>query len=348
MGIFKNFAKHVETKKESAISKLNDEIHNFSYENQKDVEYSYDDGNPHNDNDYGKTIFLNCFTKARVNDNYPGYITGECEIANPKKYLIKMCDEGYLKETDVYETLNAKTISELKKALKEQGLKQAGLKADLVARLLEESDLSMTNLLDSKYYVTTEKALRYLENHNDYLLLHKICAWEVNWREYDKKHIYGESFYETIRRIAIERMKSDNNSFGRNEYYLIYRAAKECEFYKEALDALLHTAYIDASGIKLKTTLDYNTKTKHELINDNDSFMYGMDIAPGIVKEMEELRNEYQDEMIEDVFKLYLPINMCSKDTFKSIVSTIMYGEYVREEMIDKLRKEYIAYIKKM
>lgn len=69
-------------------------------------------------------------------------------------------------------------------------------------------------------------------------------------------------------------------------------------------------------------------------------------IAPGIVNPIKDFADVYSDEMVDKLYEQKLPVQMCDKKLFLSIVHSVIDGTYDQESIEEKLKRAYYKYLR--
>ena len=299
---------------------------------------------------YAKTIFLWAHDKAsaiKKSDEYARYFLYECGIRNPSAYHNELINEGYFEKASTRAILSNLKVSELKEILSSHGLPSTGKKETLIERVIENVDECVIKKLSSvELYVLSKKGEEFLTQNNDYVLIHKHKDWGIDWKDYDSRRKPGYSFYDIVWGILNERVLKENHNFGRNAYLNMYQLLKEEGKRENAIEMLLRVIYIDLSG-----TLGMNCYklykdgiyTQKELI---EYFNVAIMLAPGLINDVLDYKDVYNDNIVEHVFEHELPVQICDKKLFLDIVHSIFEGTYDEETATEKVKKAYIKFVK--
>ena len=289
--------------------------------------------------DYAKTIFLWVTSKAPVVDrsfSYPGYLLYECGIRNTAQYLESLFAEGFYREAVSAERLSALKVTELKPLLAELGLPVSGKKDALIQRILDHSDDSFVlKHCPNPIYSLSAKGRAFLDEHDDYVKLH-THKWSVSWQEYDARKRPGYSFYDVMWGIFNERVLEEQHNFGINAYRDMYQLLVEEGRRSQAIEMLLRIIYIDWSGAECLESREF--LSKRELKDDFESNVL---LAPGIAQDIASYKDVYSDEMIDRIYEWKLPLQICSKRLFTSIVHSALDGTYDEAAVRQKLKRAY-------
>ena len=300
--------------------------------------------------DYAKAIFLWAHSKAspiKDNDSYARYFLYECGIRNPSKYHQELIDTGYFEEASIEQSLNALKVTELKEILTALGQSTTGKKDALIWRIANNADDSLiARYCPEKLYMLSDMGQVFLQEHDDYVMVHKHKNWGIGWQEYDGRKIPGRSYYDTMWAIFNEQLAATSSHYGRNQYYCMYQLLNEEGKRERALQMLLRVLYLDLSGVEV---LDYHDLYRQGIYNQKQMrewFNVIIMIAPGIVNPIKNFADVYSDEMVDMLFELKLPVQMCDKKLFLSIVHSVIDGTYDQELTEEKLKRAYYKYLR--
>lgn len=279
--------------------------------------------------DYAKTLFLNACSKVsplRKKLDYQRYLLYECGITDPVAFHKKLISEGLLREASIPEKIAKLNIPEIKAILLDLGLPVSGKKEELIQRVVDSGNEAVVRKHCTEVtYTASEKGLDFLKEHNDYILIHNHKDWGIDWQEYDKRKRPELSFNDYAWGLFNERiMKSQN--FGRNEYLCMYRLLVEEEKRTRALAMLLSIIHIDLSGTNGFHYLFPYKKgsgmfSRKEI---EDMFCSAITLAPGILSEVPKYKDIFDDSYIEKAYEHKLPIEICDKIVFTSIIHSLL------------------------
>ena len=302
--------------------------------------------------DYAKAIFLWAHDKAspvRGDDDYARYFLYECGIAKPAVYHSKLIQEGYFTKAPVSAVLGSLKLPELKEILSSIGQSTTGKKEVLIERIIANSD---TQMLDSickeELFVLSEVGKTFLSQHNDYVQLHKHKTWGIEWREYDANYRAGLSFYDVVWGILNRRILQDKKNFGRGEYLFMYQLLAEEGKKERAIEMLLRVLYIDLSGVLGMSCYQmYKTGfyTKKELL---EYFNVAIMLAPGIINPISEYKDFYSDEMVDRIYDQKLPVQICDRKLFLTLVHSVLDGTYDESVIEKKLKTAYNKFVQEL
>lgn len=302
--------------------------------------------------DYAKTIFLWAHQKAspvRKPDEYARYFIYECGIRNPASYHKDLIEQGVFVPAPIDISLSAMKVAELKQILSEVGQPTTGKKDVLIDRILSNADNNVLKKhFSEKLYIPSEAACSFIKTHYNYVLVHTHKSqWGIDWCEFDANYEPGMSFYDVAWSIFNKRI-TDSRNLGRNEYFNMYQLLMEEGKKNQAFKMLLHVFYLDLSGVCSLSSLRLYKEgiyTKKDLL---EHFDIAITLAPGIITQIAELKDEYDDGIIDWLYEHKLPIQICSKQLFRKIVLSILDGTFDREATTKLLQCAYAKAIKSL
>ena len=300
--------------------------------------------------DYAKTIFLWAHSKAspiKGNDSYARYFLYECGIRNVAKYHRELITAGYFEEASAEQSLNALKVTELKEILTALGQSTTGKKDALIWRIVNNADDSLiARYCPEKLYMLSEMGQAFLQEHDDYVMVHKHKNWGIDWKEYDARKVPGRSYYDTMWAIFNKQLANNPRDFGRSQYLFMYQLLNEEGKREHALQMLLRVLYIDLSGVEGMQWYDmyrqgfYNQKEVWECFN------IAIMLAPGILEPIKGFEDIYTDNIVNKIYEQNLPIQICEKKLFLSIVHSVLDGTYDQEAVEEKLKRAYYKYLR--
>ena len=297
-----------------------------------------------NPSDFSKTIFLwnhDNVSCVREDDDYSRYFIHECDILNPSKYHAKLIEEGYFENASLSLILNSFKIDRLKEILSTNGLINIGKKDVLVERILSNVETyELKSIITENYFILSARGHEFIRSHFDYVLLHQHKYLNIKWQEYDNNFRSGFTFYDIVYGILNNRIRYDKQNFGRNEYLSMYRLLAEEEKREQALRMILRVLYIDVSGSC--SMHYYKMFTKTQLLESFDAIIM---LAPGIIKYIKEYKDIYSDMYVDDLYEFKLPIQICSKDFFVSMLHAIYDDRFDEKEYENKLKNLYRTFV---
>lgn len=302
--------------------------------------------------DYAKVVFLWAFSKPqpiRDNSNYAAYFLYECGIRDCVKYHKKLIEEGYFIVAEPGETLELLKLPELKNMLRKLNQPVSGKKAVLIERILENAEEGfLRTYVPETVYKLSSKGTAFLQEHDAYVQIHKNKNWGVSWQEYNRYAKPGQDYLSTMWIIFNTQLNKSKPEESRNIYYYLYSILMEQGKRSDALEMLLKVLYLDVSGIHAKAMLDlYRQKfyTKKQLKEYADA---AITLAPGIVYPLEKFKDIYDSEMIDILYMWKLPIQICDKEMFRTMIECAVRGTYDEEQTNKKLKAAYNKFVDKL
>lgn len=302
--------------------------------------------------DYAKAVFLSVHQKPspiKEPFEYQSYLLYKCGIKDAPEYHRTLISEGYLQESTDIEKLNALKVVDLKEILREANQPVSGKKDALIQRIL--SNCNVDSIIKSHcpnvLYSISEKGRDFLNNHDDYVQLHRNPDWGISWKEYDSKKRANLSFNDNIWAI-LNKKSLKSKSCGRNEYHSMYRLLVSEGNRPKALKMLLRLLYMDVSGIdgiEFIKTYQGGIWDKDELL---DSFDVTIMVEPEFVNTLSEYTDLYTDALVDDIYEWKLPIQICDKQLFLDIVHAGLLGKYNKEFYEHKLEIAFKKAVEKL
>lgn len=313
---------------------------------------SYDPEIPPFQGDYAKTIFLWAHNKAspvKGNDGYARYFLYECGIRNAAKYHQELIAAGCFEEASIEQTLNSLKITELKEILAGLGQPVTGKKDTLIERIANNADGTLiARYCPEKQYVLSASGQAFLDAHNDYVMVHKHKNWGIDWKEYDRRKLPGRSYYDTMWAIFNEQIANNPRDFGRSQYLFMYQLLNEESKREQALQMLLRVLYIDLSGVEGIQWYDMYRQGFYNQKQVRECFDIAIMLAPGILNPIKDFEDIYSDALIDHIYEQTLPVQICEKKLFLTIVHSVFDGTYNQEATEEKLKRAYYKYLREV
>ena len=344
--------KHYSHEKMLIEDKKNKEIQQLDIKEKNEVQGSIDENSsldtPKYQGDYAKTIFLWKFSKLFELEkiDYPAYLTYECGIRNLTQYLHNLINEGYFIGASYIDVIKYSKVNELKTILRENELKVSGKKEDLIKRIINNiSQEKLETYINSTFYKLSEKGIDFLNEHDDYVRLHKNKVWGIDIEKYNILKVRGYSFYDTIMDMFKQRLSEEPSNLRRNTYLFMYQLSKEEGKDKEALKNILKVFYYDISGIcgeEWIASYKEGIFTKKELKKD---YELAVMIVPNIITTIHEYKGIYVKSDLDEVFNEDYSVQLCDRTEFEKIIDAIMHDTLEIEKLDAMLKKNYIKLV---
>lgn len=300
--------------------------------------------------DYAKTIFLWAHSKAspvKENKSYARYFLYECGIRNAEEYHRGLIAAGYFEPASIQQNLNTLKVTELKEILAEFGQSTTGKKDVLIERIVSNVDSALiARYCPEKQYVLTALGQTFLENHDDYVMVHKHKNWGVDWKEYDAHKVTGKSYYDTMWAIFNEQLSNGARDYGRTQYLYMHQLLNEEGKRELALQMLLRVLYIDFSGVEGLQWYDMYRQGFYKEKEVRECFSIAIMMAPGILNSIKEYEDIYSDVIVDRIYEQQLPIQICEKKLFLAIVHSVLDGTYNQEATEEKLKRAYYKFLR--
>lgn len=254
---------------------------------------------------------------GHTNDDYARYFNYRFGICDPISYHKKVISEGYLVEAPVSIALKKLKVEQLKAILDNAGLPSKGKKDDLIARIMEYTDVASLGL--EKYYVPSEKGMAHLKK---YEYVFAVNNYGVSCKEYEAQKEQAPAFFnqndilwQTLNHKFSEHNIAGKYGLARNDQFSM---AQLLESEGKNADALYHyclALYYDTSGCG-------NGKR----IADSDDIL----IAPGLSDAIRNLKGYYDPQIIGKCYDRYkLSHHYISSQNFERILFAIFESQPV-------------------
>ena len=302
--------------------------------------------------DYAKTVFLWAHSKAspiKDSDSYARYFLYECGIRNATNYHRELIAAGYFEEASAEQALNALKVTDLKEILTAIGESTSGKKDALIWRIVNNADASViARYCPEKLYMLSEMGQVFLREHDDYVMVHKHKNWGIDWKEYDMHKVPGRSYYDTMWAIFNEQLANNPRDFGRSQYLFMYQLLSEEGKREQALQLLLRVLYIDLSGVEGMQWYDMYRQGFYKEKEVRECFSIAIMLAPGILNPIKDFKDIYSDAIIDHIYEQKLPVQICEKKLFLTIVHSVLDDTYDQEATEEKLKRAYYKYLREV
>ena len=126
----------------------------------------------------------------------------------------------------------------------------------------------------------------------------------------------------------------------------MYQLLKEEEKRIPALEMLLRVLYIDLSGVEGMQWYDMYRQGLYKEKDVRECFSIAIMTAPGILNPIKDFWDVYSDDLVDRIYEHQLPVQVCDKKLFLSIVHSILDGTYEEAVTDEKLKKAYYKYVR--
>lgn len=235
-------------------------------------------------------VMLSFAEKYKINEtNFPAYLLNRYEIANPIKMLKSLQDRKYIEVGAAKDALDGFKVAELKEIASSLGIVVKGKKVDIIARLSEADEESLSPFVKERTWKLTERgqaALKenpyiqyFLDKHPYSVESVGVDIWTVN-KEFVKnpKRPYRDIIYRQLNDqlnmayIAFQK-NPGSGSYNTNQYCECYRLMglfieEEGKSYVNAADLYFQYIFkrinIHAGLELLKTYLLFKNDKKYQ------------------------------------------------------------------------------------
>lgn len=241
------------------------------------------------------------------------------DIKSIRDLYKKICERGFYGPGENESVLRAMKVAEIKEVIAKLGLSIKGKKEDLISSLVNQADeYSLKTALNSSLYSITPAGKKWMSEHRDEYMYYtsedsfsSLEAFKEYWATHDPDTVEMEKYLKEIR--------TDKESFGRYAYdgiigLLDKKGGKE----REILVCLGKELLIDLSGAL--SYKDWKDVFRWELEKSDHADIY---FTPYLLRTIPKYMDYYDEGIVDEVFTLKLPMNVCTKDVYKEIIEMI-------------------------
>lgn len=192
-------------------------------------------------------------------------------IINSKEYLDYALENNYIRISTPLENIENSTLKNIKLALKESGLKQAGEKEEIKERLKENGNIEVINrIFVDSIYKLTEKGEKLLKDR-DYAIFydnHEMSFYpNISLKDVETKILIEKKDIMTAFEELFEKAKTEKefmNDIILNSEIRFYKEVKSWDKY---IEKLFLYCYIQLSGVLFSDYCEsYSKLPKYEVI----------------------------------------------------------------------------------
>ncbi len=272
-------------------------------------------------------------------DDYPHSLFFNVGIVNVKELHKEIVSKGYYQKASNEVILNSLKVNEIKGIASKLGLIVKGKKEELINQILSNSkDQELSNVLGDEILEISQTGKKWIEDneslYNYYVSEKEFKSFE-EYLEYYKTH----NLHDDEKNECLENIENDKEEFGRYEYDNLISLLYDEEDYKGITLCYLKELLIDMSGAYNYSDWEKFDFDKDIVLDIGEPIIF----TPFLIKEFPRFKEYYDPSMIEEVFKLDLPINACNKVDFQDIAEMMFDGtmdEDTRKIYQNKLNKE--------
>jgi hypothetical protein len=265
------------------------------------------------------------------NNKYQGFWWYRYGVKNVDEVLASLLKRNFLEIGDMKNTLEHKTVENLKNILKKHNLKISGKKVDLIQRLLDEIP---SNILDTecpqRVYQLTDLGKEEINKEDYVFYAHNhpwegLDIWSLNKLVYtEPRRPYRDKIWEHLNRHGGKYFSNGDFGLYRNCRYSMSQFLIEENKIKEAVEMLAEVVFYDLCGAVNNYSPDTFDIVAEGFFPYEDSTAT---IAPRIIQDIIECKEnlEYSDDelkrnMLERINKLSNPIKLFTPDECVDIV----------------------------
>lgn len=262
-------------------------------------------------------------TYKNGHNNFQKFWLLDYSVDNPQSVLKSLLDRGFICLSDLSNTLNKLSVSELKDLLNRKNEKTSGKKIDLVSRVLTVyNQQQLEQMFPVRYYQLTKAGENEVLQNEYVIYLHRhhyMTVWEMNSllkATHTEATHYRELIWREFNRKSIEYMKNCDWGLYRNNRLDMHDFVMEEKKYRSALQLLCEVISYDLSGhgngetspIQFNANLQnaiFESRMTNFLVSTNGKDVI---IAPGLIKKFESLFKYLEvssDEFVKIVYQLF-------------------------------------------
>ncbi|WP_025117110.1 SAP domain-containing protein [Lysinibacillus fusiformis] len=264
-------------------------------------------------------------------DYYPGFWNYQYNI-NPKEVFVSLVRRGYFEETKSLEnTLNSRSVDELKEILRKNELKLSGKKSVLIDRILNEMPKKdLANIELKSVYKLSLKGQE-LKNKNEHIIyFHRNAEYNISIyqaHDFKMKHTHYSSSdiaSHLLKQQSQEFLSKGDWGLYRNARLNLARVALTEDKFETALKFLYEVCYIDLSGLGNNFSLKFiDIYEKYFFPYENSNHT----IAPGVIKLLIKTKvklklndNQLLESLLSFLDEYHLPFHLFTKEEVLNIV----------------------------
>jgi len=271
--------------------------------------------------------------------DYPHMMFNNIGIDKVKKLHTELFEKGFYSKASNKEILETYKVGEIKEVISKCQLDIRGKKDDLISDLVAKANPEqLSQLLGDSYLSISDYGRKWMEDHQLEYEFYTSNEEFDSFEEYKKvRSKYSEEDLDMKR--CLKEIKKDKKDFGRYTYDEIIGLLREKEGKeKDILLCLLKELLIDLSGALNYDdwkSVGFDKKIVQECVQ-----IY---FTPYLLKELPKYKTYYSEDMIEEAYSISLPMNICSKETYKEIVEMMLDGT-----LDGQTRQDYCSELKKL
>lgn len=277
---------------------------------------------------YATTLLLHNYGYgSEIQSHYPVYFEKECSISNPKILHQTLISDGLLEPASIKTRLENLKIPELKSILESIGVKKTGKKEELIQRIIAESDFyALQNFFSNQEcFALSTAGTMFLEEHKDYIELHRNSLWAITIEEYEniKKKYKSNNFYENITPYFHDKLKTATSYQFRLTHYYLFQIYHRKKDFENAMRHILFVLHWDVNSIDNYPHTDLRHYYKISKKDFQKEYPVSL-FAPGIISKIVTLKNYYSESLVNEVYHdSCFDKCLCDQKTFLKILEDI-------------------------
>lgn len=264
-------------------------------------------------------------------DYYPGFWNYQYNI-NPKEVFVSLVRRGFFEETKSLDnTLNSKTVDELKDILRKNRLKLSGKKSVLIDRILNEMPQNTLANIELKSVYKLSLIGQELINKNEHIIyFHRNSEYDISIyqaHDFKMKHTHyspSDIAFHLLNQQSEEYLTRGDWGLYRNARLNLARVALTENEFEATLNFLFEVCFLDLSGLSNNFSMEFID------IYEKYFFPYEKSnhtIAPGVIKLLIKTKvklklndNELLESLSTMLKKSHLPFHLFTKEEVSNIV----------------------------
>lgn len=246
----------------------------------------------------------------------------DCDVKSICDLYKDICARGFYGPAENEAVLRTMKVGEIREIISKLGLGIKGKKEELISSLISQADeYSLRTALNGALYSITPAGQKWMNEHRDEYMYYtssdefpSLSAFKEYWATHDPDVVAMEK--------CLKEIRTDKKSFGRYAYdEIISLLSKKEGKEREILVCLGKELLIDMSGAL--SYEDWKNVFEWNLEKDDTAEIW---FTPYLLRTIPKYMDYYDESIIDEVFTLKLPMNVCSKEVYKEIIEMIFDG----------------------
>lgn len=252
--------------------------------------------------------------------------------------------KGFYEKASNSDTLYTYKVSELKDLAKKFNIKVKGKKEEIVEQIITQvSEDKLSNELIDTIQSISEYGELWLKEHNDEYDYYNSSKEFDSLEEY-KKFWQTHDYHTERKKDCLNAIQKDKRLFGRFHYNTLIGLLKEENDMNGVTICYLKELLLELSGALNWETIERCSFDKIKMFK----YMIIGPIPPHLKMQFPKYKKYYLSSMIEEAYKIALPLNICSKEDFKDFAEIMFDGmldEETEKSYVERLKNKLRIYI---